>query len=131
MVGRRKRALELAEQGARQRSDARWNGCCQSGGVQLGVVHDHRAETAMTDREPTNDESGASTQGDPSDAQDGQSSRGKDVMRGRSFAGANIANTQKEQTRDRQRVVDRGGESLDEINEVTDAEIEARESNED
>lgn len=85
----------------------------------------------MTDREPTNDESGASTQGDPSDAQDGPSSRGKDVMRGRSFAGANIANTQKEQTRDRQRVVDRGGESLDEINEVTDAEIEARESNED
>lgn len=85
----------------------------------------------MTDREPTNDESRVSRLGDPSDAQDGQSSRGKDVMRGRSFAGANIANTEKEQTRERQRVVDRGGEPLDEINEVTDAEIEARESNED
>ena len=85
----------------------------------------------MTDREPTNDESGASRQGDSSDAEDRQSSRGKDVMRGRSFAGANIANTELEQTRERQRVVDSGGESLDEINEVTDAEIEARESNED
>ena len=82
----------------------------------------------MTDREPRNDKSRA---GDPSDAQDGQSSHGKDIMRGRSFAGANIANTEKEQTRERQRVVDRGGEPLDEINEVTDAEIEARESNED
>lgn len=85
----------------------------------------------MTDREPTNDESRASRQSDSSDAQDQQASRGKDVMRGRSFAGANIANTEEGQTRERQRVVDRGGESVDEINEVTDAEIEARESNED
>ena len=84
----------------------------------------------MTDRDPTNDASRASTQGDSSDAQDEQS-RGKDVMRGRSFAGANIANTEKEQTRERQRVAESGGETLDEINEVTDAEIEARESNED
>jgi hypothetical protein len=85
----------------------------------------------MTDREPTNDRSRADRQGDPSDAHDEQLARGKDVMRGRSFAGANIANTEEGQTRERQRVVDRGGEPLDEINEVTDAEIEARESNED
>ena len=83
----------------------------------------------MNDREPTNDASRASRQGDSPD--DEPSTRGKDVMRGRSFAGANIANTEREQTRERQRVVDSGGESLDEINEVTDAEIEARESNED
>ena len=85
----------------------------------------------MTDREKANDASRTDRQGDPSDAKDEQSTRGKDVMRGRSFAGANIANTEQEQTLERQRVVDRGGESLDEINEVTDAEIEARESNED
>lgn len=85
----------------------------------------------MTDREPTNDASRASRQGDSSDAQDEQSNRGKDVMRGRSFAGTNIANTEQGQTRERQRVVDSGGESLDEINEVTDAEIEARQRNED
>lgn len=85
----------------------------------------------MTDRERTNDAPRASEQGDSSDEQKEQSSRGKDVMRGRSFAGANIANTEREQTRERQRVVDSGGAPLDEINEVTDAEIEARESNED
>ena len=85
----------------------------------------------MTDREHTNDASRASRHGDPSEAQDEQSTRGKDIMRGRSFAGANIANTEREQTRERQRVVDSGGESLDEINEVTDAEIDARERNED
>lgn len=62
---------------------------------------------------------------------DEQSTLGKDVMRGRSFAGANIANTEDEQTRERQRIADHGGENLDEINEVTDAEIEARENNED
>jgi hypothetical protein len=55
----------------------------------------------------------------------------KDIMRGRSFAGANIANTEREKTRERQRIADSGGESLDEANEVTDAEIEVRESNED
>ena len=85
----------------------------------------------MTDREKTGDTSQPGRQGDPSKTQDEQSTRGKDVMRGRSFAGANIANTEEGQTRERQRVVDRGGEPLDEINEVTDAEIEARESNED
>lgn len=50
----------------------------------------------------------------------------KDVMRGRSFAGANYAATQRIQTDERQRVAEHG-ESLDEIAEVTDAEIEARE----
>jgi len=85
----------------------------------------------MTDREPANDRSRESRQGDPSEGAEQESSREKDVMRGRSFAGANIANTEREQTRERQRVVDRGGEPLDEINEVTDAEIEARERNED
>ena len=86
----------------------------------------------MTDREKANDASRADRQGDASDAKDEQSARGKDVMSGRSFAGANIANTEEGQTRERQRVVDRAGEPLDEINEeVTDAEIEARESNED
>ena len=85
----------------------------------------------MTDREPTNDGSRANRQGDPSEGAEQESTRGKDVMRGRSFAGANIANTEREQTRDRQQVAESGGESLDEINEVTDAEIEARESNED
>ena len=85
----------------------------------------------MTDREKANDASRTERQGDSAGAQDEQSTRGKDVMRGRSFAGANIANTEEGQTRERQRVVDHAGEPLDEINEVTDAEIEARESNED
>jgi len=53
-------------------------------------------------------------------------SRGKDVMHGRSFAGANIANTERDQTRERQRIAEHG-ENLDEYNEVTEAEIEARE----
>jgi hypothetical protein len=52
---------------------------------------------------------------------------GKDVMRGRSFAGANYAATQRIQTDERQRVAEQGGETLDEFGEVTDAEIEARE----
>lgn len=82
----------------------------------------------MTDRDPMTDNSRASKQGDPSEE---QSTSGKDVMRGRSFAGANIANTERQQTRERQRVVESGGEPLDESNEVTDAEIEARETNED
>lgn len=83
----------------------------------------------MTDRGRTNDASQASQQGDASEEE--QSTQGKDVVRGGSFAGANIANTEREQTRDRQRIAESGGESLDEINEVTDAEIEARESDED
>jgi hypothetical protein len=53
--------------------------------------------------------------------------QGKDVMRGRSFAGANVAATERDQTDERQRIADQGGETLDEIGEVTDAEIEARE----
>ena len=85
----------------------------------------------MTDRESTNDGSRTSKQDDPSEGAEQESTRGKDVMRGRSFAGENIANTERGQTRERQRVADSGGEPLDEINEVTDAEIEARESNED
>lgn len=85
----------------------------------------------MKDREPTNDGSQDTRRADPSEGAEQESTRGKDVMRGRSFAGANIANTEREQTRDRQRIAEHGGEPLDEINEVTDAEIEARESNED
>lgn len=83
----------------------------------------------MTDRDQDNDEQQAQEQRDPHETDD-QSTRGKDVMRGRSFAGANIANTEREQTRDRQRIAGQG-ETLDELNEVTEAEIEARESNED
>lgn len=51
----------------------------------------------------------------------------KDIMHGRSFAGANIANTERDQTRERERIAKHGGEPLDEAGEVTDAEIEARE----
>ena len=124
MVYRSERALELAAQGARHRAAAWWNGCCQWGELNAELSMTTERRPAMTDREPTKDASRASKEGDSSDS-------GKDVMHGRSFAGANIANTEKEQTRERQRVVDSGGESLDEINEVTDAEIEARETNED
>jgi hypothetical protein len=80
----------------------------------------------MTDRDRTNDDQQTRRQGEPHDAQQ-SSTKGKDIMRGRSFAGANIANTERGQTLERQRVVDHHGENLDEINEVTDAEIEARE----
>lgn len=51
----------------------------------------------------------------------------KDIMHGRSFAGANYANTERDQTRERQRIAEHGSPPLDEIGEVTDAEIEARE----
>jgi hypothetical protein len=78
----------------------------------------------MTDRDRTNDAQRG--QGDPQDEE--QATKGKDVMRGRSFAGANIANTERGQTEERQHVADHGGEPLDEAGEVTDAEIEARES---
>ena len=91
----------------------------------------------MTDRDQTKDEQRARAEsgadGDRA-AQRPQTSRGQDVMHGRSFAGANIANTEKEQTRDRQRIADHEGETVDEAGEsqfVTDAEIEARENNED
>ena len=77
----------------------------------------------MTDRERTDDEQDGGRRGDGDDT----SKRGKDVMHGRSFAGANWANTERQQTRDRQRIADHKGENLDEAGElVTDAEIEER-----
>lgn len=80
----------------------------------------------MTDRDRTNDKLRSRKEGEPDDKRDSQ--RGKDVMRGRDFAGVNIFNTEREQTRDRERVAEHGGESLDPDDEfVTDAEIEARE----
>lgn len=78
----------------------------------------------MDDREKARDDETART--DRPDY-DELAKKGKDVMRGRSFAGTNIAATQREQTDERQRIADEGGETLDEIGEVTDAEIEARE----
>jgi hypothetical protein len=67
----------------------------------------------MTDRDQTGDEK--------------HSLKEKDIMHGRSFAGANIANTERDQTRERELIAEHGGEPLDESGEVTDAEIEARE----
>lgn len=52
--------------------------------------------------------------------------KARDVMHGRDFAGANIAATEQEQTRDRARAAE--GKLADEAGEfVTDAEVEARE----
>jgi hypothetical protein len=80
----------------------------------------------MTDRDRTSDELPPRPQSELEDSR--EAVRGKDVMHGRSFAGANIANTEQQQTRDRQRIADHRGEPLDEAGEmVTDAEIEARE----
>jgi len=80
----------------------------------------------MTDRDRTSDELPPRPQSEPDDSR--EAVRGKDVMHCRSFAGANIANTEQQQTRDRQRIADHRGEPLDEAGEmVTDAEIEARE----
>jgi hypothetical protein len=80
----------------------------------------------MTDRDRTSDELPPRPQSEPDDSR--ESVRGKDVMRGRSHAGANIFNTERQQTLDRQRIAEHGGEPLDEAGEfVTDAEIEARE----
>jgi len=80
----------------------------------------------MTDRDRTSDELPPRPQSEPDDSR--EAVRGKDVMHGRSFAGANIANTEQQQTRDRQRIADHRGEPPDEAGEmVTDAEIEARE----
>jgi len=78
----------------------------------------------MADRDKERENESARTE---SPNYDELAKQGKDVMRGRSFAGANIAATQRDQTDERQRVADQGGETLDEIGEVTDAEIEARE----
>lgn len=78
----------------------------------------------MDERERTRKDESARSVGEDYDE---LAREGKDVMRGRSFAGANYAATQRIQTDERQRVAEEGGESLDEIGEVTDAEIEARE----
>jgi hypothetical protein len=78
----------------------------------------------MTDQEKPRKEKSASTDGPNYDE---LAKKGKDVMRGRSFAGTSVAATQRVQTDERQRIADQGGENLDEIGEVTDAEIEARE----
>jgi hypothetical protein len=78
----------------------------------------------MADREKTPDKDAP---GDERPDYDELVKEGKDVMRGRSFAGANYAATQRIQTDERQRVAEQGGETLDEFGEVTDAEIEARE----
>jgi len=51
--------------------------------------------------------------------------RGRDVMRGRDFAGTNIFSTEREQTLDAERAK-RGIDSTDEF--VTEAELDARES---
>ena len=83
----------------------------------------------MADRERTDDEMDA-VRRDEGD-ENTQSKKGKDVMRGRSFAGTNWANTERGQTNERERVAEHGA-NLDEFGEmVTDAEIEAREENED
>jgi hypothetical protein len=83
----------------------------------------------MDERERTRKDESARSVGEDYDE---LAREGKDVMRGRSFAGANYAATQRDQTEERQRVADQGGETLDEIGEVTDAEIERRaERNED
>ena len=81
----------------------------------------------MDDRERTDDEVESSRSDDDRENK-AESKPGKDVMHGRSFAGANIAATEREQTRERERIAEHGGENLDEFGEmVTDAEIEARE----
>jgi hypothetical protein len=78
----------------------------------------------MADRDRSQKDKSADTE---TPSGDELAKMGKDVMRGRSFAGNNIAATQRIQTDERQRVADHGGENLDEFGEVTDAEIEARE----
>lgn len=78
----------------------------------------------MDDREKARDKDAARDQGPDYDELVKQ---GKDVMRGRSFAGANYAATERIQTDEREQVAEHGGESLDAVGEVTDAEIEARE----
>lgn len=77
----------------------------------------------MADREKPREEKSAQTDGRDYDE---LVKEGKDVMRGRSFAGTNIAATERVQTDERDRVAEGGGAAL-EPEEVTDAEIEARE----
>lgn len=80
-------------------------------------AREHPAKTDTSDRSD-------SARSRPRDQRE-QAEPGADVMHGRSFAGQNIANTERGQTRDRERVV--RGETLDEAGEsVTDAEVEAR-----
>jgi hypothetical protein len=65
---------------------------------------------------------------EPTEREEGRDSKeeARDVMHGRDFAGANIAATEQEQTRDRDRAAQ--GKLADEAGEfVTDAEVEARE----
>ena len=82
----------------------------------------------MTDRDRTSDELPPSQRQQSESDDSREAVRGKDVIRGRSFAGSNVFNTEEEQTRDRQRVADQKGDSADEAGEfVSDAEIEARE----
>jgi hypothetical protein len=83
----------------------------------------------MADREKKDDGMDVGRRKDGDDTV--ESKHGKDVMRGRSFAGTNWANTERGQTNERERVAEHGA-NLDEAGElVTDAEIEAREENED
>src|SRR5690348_10033044 len=111
-----------------------WNGCCRSYWASACPEPDRApsiGDESMADRERTDDEVESSRRSN-GDRANTQSKRGKDVMHGRSFAGANIAATEREQTRERERIAEHGGENLDEAGEmVTDAEIEAREENED
>ena len=95
-------------------------------GHLVGAPFDYtdRRFDQMADREKGQDNDSASNEGPDYDE---LVKEGKDVMRGRSFAGANYAATQRIQTDERQRIAEQGGERLDEIGEVTDAEIEARE----
>jgi len=65
---------------------------------------------------------------EPTEREEGRESKkeARDVMHGRDFAGANIAATEREQTRDRASAAQ--GKLGDEAGEfVTDAEVEARE----
>ena len=83
----------------------------------------------MADREKTDDEMDTGLHDEAEETAPSQ--KGKDAMRGRSFAGTNWANTERGQTNERERVAEHGA-NLDEFGEmVTDAEIDAREGNED
>jgi hypothetical protein len=61
-----------------------------------------------------------------SNTRSGKAASSDDVMHGRNLEGAEYGATEREQTRDRERVV--RGDKTDEIGEVADAEIEAREN---
>jgi hypothetical protein len=62
--------------------------------------------------------------------QSSSSAKDDDVMHGRSFAGAEFAATEREQTRDIERTVDNPPDSAsDDDDFITDAEMEKREAN--